>query len=70
MRMCKKLMALLLCLCLLPVPVLCEGFGTAFKLSFEMNADAYPEDVRDVLSGIADLVNAVTVEGSVPTTDQ
>lgn len=63
MRIFKKWMALLLCLCMLPVSALGEGFGTEFQLSFEMNAQAYPEDVRDVLSGIADLVNAVTVEG-------
>lgn len=63
MRMCKRFFALLLFLCLLPVSVLGEGFGTAFKLSFDMNAAAYPEDVREVLYGIADLVNVITMEG-------
>lgn len=67
MRMCKRFFALLLCLCLLPVSVLGEGFGTAFRLSFDMNAAAYPEDVREVLSGIADLLNAVTLEGTLET---
>ena len=56
-------MAMLLCLCLLPVWALGESFGTEFQLSFDMNASAYPEDVREVLSGIADLVNVVTLEG-------
>ena len=63
MRTFKRFLSLLLCLYMLPAAALCEGFGTAFKLDFDMNAAAYPEDVREVLSGIADLINAVTLEG-------
>ncbi len=59
----KRFLAMLLCLCMLPAAALCEGFGTTFRLDFDMNAAAYPEDVREVLSGIADLINAITLEG-------
>lgn len=64
--MLKKGLALLLCLILLPVWALAAE-GQHFHLTFEMNADAYPADVQDIMPGIADLVNEVTLEGTLLT---
>ena len=56
-----RMLALLCCLVLLPVMALAD-FSYAAKVSFEMNADAYPEEDRETLQGIADLLNVLDVD--------
>ena len=66
-NMIKRLLALLLCLFMLPVSALADVIQAApavrFRLSFDMDAGAYPESVSDLMSGIADLFNTMTLEG-------
>ena len=65
--MLKRLAAMLLCLALLPVSALAEApvsaDGVRFRLAFGMNPEHYPEDVRNVMTGLADLLDILTVEG-------
>lgn len=65
MRVTKKLLALLLCLLLLPLWAMADGSeGARFSLSFAMDASAYPEGVHDIVPGIADLLNVLTADGT------
>ncbi|MCH5286866.1 MAG: hypothetical protein J1E43_05565 [Christensenellaceae bacterium] len=62
--MLKKGFALLLCLLLLPMSSLAEAAeGVRFRLTFDMDESAYPADVADIMPGIADLLEILTVEG-------
>ena len=66
--MLKRALALLLCLLLLPVWTLADAAeGQRFRLTFEMDADAYPADVRDITPGIADLLRELTIDGTLLT---
>ena len=62
--MLKRLIALLLCVLLLPVGAFADPAPALnFRLSFDMDAEAYPDNVRDIMPGIADLLNELTIEG-------
>lgn len=62
--MFRRILALLLCLLLLPVAAMAEAAeGFRFRLTFDMDESAYPAEVQDVLPGIADLANILTLEG-------
>ena len=63
-----RMLALLCCLVLLPVMALAD-FSYAAKVSFEMNADAYPEEDREKVTGIADLLNMLDVDMEMYTHD-
>lgn len=66
MLLMKRLTACLLCLALLlPALALSEDEARAvrFDLSFQMDATAYPEDDQEILSGIADMLNILTLSG-------
>ena len=62
--MFRKALSLLLCLMLLPAGALCEAAdGFWFRLTFDMDETAYPAEVRDIVSAIADLAEVLTLEG-------
>lgn len=65
--MLKRLAAILLCLMLLPMPALGEetvhGRGASFRLTFAMEPGNYPEGVRTIAAGLADLLDVLTLEG-------
>ena len=43
--------------------------ATRFRLSFDMNPDAYPEELQAYMPGIADLLRALTLEGQLATAE-
>lgn len=63
----RRAMCALLCLCLL-VPSLAiaeqDVTGLRFSLAFQMDPEAFPEEQQSVMSGIADLMNILTVQGT------
>lgn len=60
----KRCLALLLCLALLPSAALADAaHGLKFRVTFEMDAQAYPDSVQNIMPGVADLLNVTTVEG-------
>lgn len=62
--MFRKALSLLLCLMMLPVAALADAAdGFHFRLTFAMDETAYPAEVRDIVSAIADLAEGVTLEG-------
>lgn len=66
--MLKRWIALLLCLCLLTITASAEqALRTTFQVSFQMDADAYPEQDAKWLTPIADILNRTTLEGSLST---
>lgn len=63
--MLKRFLALLLCLFLLPAGALGEAADCLrFRATFDMNAEAYPDGVQAIVPGLADLVNEMSVEGT------
>lgn len=61
--MFRRIIALLLCM-LTPAAALAEeAEGLHYRLDFQINAEAYPEELQDVMAGLADLAEALTVEG-------
>ena len=71
--MTRRVLALLLCLVLLPVSALASAHENApaarFRLAFDMNPEAYPDDARAVTPGIADLLRVLTIEGQLAMAD-
>lgn len=62
--MFKRCLALLLCVLFLPLGALADAApALSFRLTFDMDASAYPDDVRDIMPGIADLLNELSFEG-------
>ena len=63
----RRALCALLCLCLLlPSLALAEedATGLRFDLAFQMDADAFPQEQRSVMRGIADLMNILTLQGT------
>lgn len=64
----RRAMCALLCLCLLlPTFALAEqpdATGLRFDLAFQMDPETFPEEQRSVMSGIADLMNILTLRGT------
>ena len=62
----RRLVALLLCVLLLPVASLSESadVGYGFDVHFSMDASAYPEADQTLAQGIADTLNMLTLSGT------
>lgn len=64
--MFKRCLALLLCLFLLPAGALADAYtgpSVIFDLRFDMDPEAYPASMKQIAPGVADLMNALTLEG-------
>lgn len=65
--MFRKLLCLILCLCLF-VPSLAlaqqDVTGLRFDLRFQMDPAAFPQGNEDILSGLADLINIISLKGT------
>lgn len=67
MRILRRALCALLCLCLmLPCLAMAESdvSGVQFDLCFQMDPDTFPAEQKKVLSGIADLLNILTLQGT------
>lgn len=63
----RRALCALLCLCLLlPSLALAEedATGLRFDLSFQMDPEAFPPEQRGIMRGIADLLNILTLQGT------
>lgn len=63
----RRVLCALLCLCLMaPCLAAAEGdaSGMAFDLQFQMDPSAFPAEQQKVLAGIADMVNIITLQGT------
>lgn len=62
----RRTVCVLLCLCLLPFAALAEqdASGLRFDLSFQMDASAFPAQQQDMVQGFADLLNILTLKGT------
>ena len=61
MKRMQRILSALLVILLLPLTGMAEtaeqGHGLRMDLSFQMNADAYPDDMQELMPGIADALN-------------
>ena len=61
MKRMQRILSALLVILLLPLTSMAEtaeqGHGLRMDLSFQMNADAYPDDMQELMPGIADALN-------------
>ena len=70
MRIFRRLLCVLLCLCLMaPCLAAAEGDvnGIQFDLQFQMDPLAFPAENRKVLTGLADLINITSLQGTLAT---
>lgn len=68
--MLKRTLAILCCLLWLPVAALAQAAeGVRFRLTFDMDAAAYPASVADAMPGVADLLDVLALEGTLARAD-
>ncbi len=62
----RRALCALLCLCLLPFSALAEGdvSGVRFDVAFSMDPQAFPPEQRPLATGLADLMNILTLKGT------
>ncbi|MBQ7845076.1 MAG: hypothetical protein IJ392_02875 [Clostridia bacterium] len=62
----RRALCALLCLCMLPCAALAEGdvSGVRFDVAFTMDPQAFSPEQRPLATGLADLMNILTLKGS------